>query len=62
MVDTGRFESLSDQNQAMLLLLIRESLAPAIACSITWIETFSNALAYITEQYSQRDDTQKFLI
>ena len=50
MVDTGRFESLSDQNQAMLLLLIRESLAPAIARSITWIETPSKALAYITEQ------------
>ena len=59
MVDTGRFESLSDQNQAMLLLLIRESLAPAIARSITWIETPSKALAYITEQYSQRDDATR---
>ena len=56
MVDTGRFESLSNQNQAILLLLIRESLAPAIARSITWIETPSKALAYIMEQYSQRDD------
>ena len=40
----------------MLLLLIRDSVSPQIARSITWIETPSKAFSYIASQYSQRDD------
>ena len=40
----------------MLLLLIRESLSPQIAASITWIDSPEKALGYITNQYNHQEN------
>ena len=56
LVNTDGFNQQNSQIQAMLLLLIRESLSLQIASSITWINAPEKALCYIRDQYSQRED------
>ena len=50
------FSTTNSQIQAMLLLLIRESLSPQITASITWIDSPEKALSYITNQYNHQKD------
>ena len=57
--DPEGFSSHTSQVQAMLLLLIRDSLSPQIANTISWIETPEEAYCYIRRQYSQREDAQR---
>ena len=54
--DINGFSIQNSQIQAMLLLLIRESLSPQITASITWIDSPKKALSYITNQYSHQED------
>ena len=46
--DISGFSTTNSQIQAMLLLLIRESLSPQITALITWIDSPKKALSYIT--------------
>ena len=50
--DINGFSTTNSQIQAMLLLLIRESLSPQITALIIWIDSPKKALSYITNQYS----------
>ena len=54
--DINGFSTQNSQIQAMLLLLIRESLSPQIAASITWIDSPEKALSYITNQYNHQEN------
>ena len=55
--DINGFNTTNSQIQAMLLLLIKESLSPQITAWITWIDTPKKALSYITNQYNYQEDT-----
>ena len=54
-----KFAELSPQSQAIVMLLVKESLTANIASSISWIETPAEALDYLVSQYSQRDDARR---
>ena len=54
--DINGFSTQNSQIQAMLLLLIKESLSPQITASITWIDSPKKALSYITNQYNHQED------
>ena len=55
--DINGFSTTNSQIQAILLLLIKESLSPQITASITWIDSPKKALSYITNQYNYQKNT-----
>ena len=55
--DINGFNTTNSQIQAILLLLIKESLSPQITASITWIDSPKKALSYITNQYNHQENT-----